>query len=72
MSVVQGIGTAVSAPIGIAERVLCFNMWIVGILREITIVNIAGNFSPPNKHSLNILTSNIRNKILTSNFSFSC
>ena len=72
MSLVPRIGTAVSATIQIAERVLCFNMLIAGILREITTVNIAGSFSPPNKRSLNILTSNIRNKILTSNFSFSC
>ena len=62
MSLVQRLGTAVSAAIQMAERMLCFNMWIVGILRESTVVTIAGTFSQPNKHLVNILASNIRNK----------
>ena len=62
MSLVQRLGIAVSAAIQMAERMLCFNMWIVGILRESTVVTIAGICSLPNKHLVNILASNIRNK----------
>ena len=62
MSLAQRLGTAVSAAIQMAERMLCFNMWIVGILRENTVVTIVGICSLPNKLLVNILASNIRNK----------
>ena len=61
MSMVQRLGTAVSAAIQMPERMLCSNTWIVGTLRESTTVNIAGICSQPNKHSLSTLVLSIRN-----------